>query len=53
MTFNLPLPVIHMDMTGLDLSDWMRHAETTLWLPQEREIVDLEINAGAMERALR
>lgn len=53
MTFNLPLPVIHMDMTGLDLSDWMRRTEITLWLPQERGIVDLEINAGAMERALR
>lgn len=53
MSLTLPLPVVHMDMTGLELADWMKQAETTLWLPRERGIVDLEINAGEMARALR
>lgn len=52
MSFQLPLPVIHMDMTGLNLADWMKMAETTIWLPQERGILDFEISAEDLARAL-
>lgn len=52
ISFQLPLPVIHMDMTGLNLADWMKQAESTLWLPQERGILDIEISAEDLAHAL-
>lgn len=52
MSFQLPLPLIHMDMTGLNLAEWMKQAETTLWLPLERGILDFEISAEDIARLL-
>ncbi len=53
LSFSLPLPIVHMDMTGLDLAEWLAQAEATLWLPVERGMIDLEISAEEMGRWLR
>jgi hypothetical protein len=47
---NIPLPVIHRDVTGLDMGEWMKGAEVTLWVPEERGVIDFELSAGDLER---
>jgi len=47
---DIPLPVIHRDVTGLDMGEWMKGAEVTLWVPEERGVIDFELSAGDLER---
>jgi hypothetical protein len=46
----IPLPVIHRDVTGLDMGDWMKGAVVTIWVPEERGVIDFELSTGDLER---
>lgn len=43
LSFNLPLPIIHQDMSNLNLGDWLKTTELTLWIPEVRGILDFTL----------
>jgi hypothetical protein len=50
--FDLPLPIIHRTLAGLKIADWLQDARVTLWWPEERGIVVLELTPEQMDQVL-
>lgn len=49
---DVPLPVIHQQVAGLKLDDWLHDSRFAIWWPVEQGIVDLELTAEDLRQAL-
>lgn len=50
--FTFPHPRPTMEIAGLKLDDWIAGTTLDLWWPEERGVVDLEISAEELRRAM-
>lgn len=52
VAFSFVHPRAQMDIAGLKFEDWVEETTLDVWWPEERGVIDLEISAEEMRRAL-
>ncbi len=52
VAFNFVHPRAQMDIAGLTFDDWVEGTTLDIWWPEERGVIDLEVSAEELRRAL-